>query len=155
MSAHYTIIQYLPDPIIDEKINIGIVVLGNNKSYFRFLQNWRRVACFAENKNIAFLHEFVQQIEKANSSQEASDILGERVRLDMATIEYMITNWCNAIQFTPWRWSALEPVHVLEMNSARFLIDKPKKHTKRTRNRADVLRETAEHRQSMRTEHLR
>ena len=140
MSAHYTIIQFVPDPIKDERINIGIVVLGEEKVYNRFLRHWHRVVCFAGDSNIAFLHQFAQEIEKATSAQQTISFNSQRFRLTRETLEAMSTEWCGTIQFTPLRWSSQPAEEVLETNARRLLVDREPRRRQRKIDRGDVIR---------------
>src|SRR5437879_5477961 len=62
MSAYYALIQYTPDPVIGELINIGVVVFGDGRTRFRFLHNWNRVKRFGA--NITSLKAFAHQAQK-------------------------------------------------------------------------------------------
>ena len=33
MSSYYSVVRYVPDPVADERINVGVVVFGSD--YFR------------------------------------------------------------------------------------------------------------------------
>jgi hypothetical protein len=61
VASFYIIVQYVPDPIIDERINIGVLVLGDGQVRSRSLKNWNRVRHFAE-KDIGFLKDFVKEV---------------------------------------------------------------------------------------------
>jgi len=47
MTPYYTVVQCVPDPIAGERINIGVIVLGEGRLSCRFVRTWRRVAQFA------------------------------------------------------------------------------------------------------------
>jgi hypothetical protein len=41
MPARYSVIQYLPDPATDERINFGVLAFGDGDHlYARFVRNW-------------------------------------------------------------------------------------------------------------------
>ena len=43
MTSFYSVVQFVPDPIIDERLNIGVVVFGNGIVRTRFIDNWKQV----------------------------------------------------------------------------------------------------------------
>ena len=46
MVSRYSIIQYVPNPIADERINIGVVAFNEDAVRTHFLSNWERVRYF-------------------------------------------------------------------------------------------------------------
>ncbi len=46
MASFYTVVQYVPDPVTDERVNIGVIVAAEDTVQSRFLSNWRRVKQF-------------------------------------------------------------------------------------------------------------
>ncbi|MBD2774779.1 DUF3037 domain-containing protein [Iningainema tapete] len=64
MVSRYSIIQYVPDPIADERINIGVVVFNEDAVKSRFLTNWERVRLFGM-EDIDFLKDFADRVQKA------------------------------------------------------------------------------------------
>ncbi|MDF5731018.1 MAG: DUF3037 domain-containing protein [Rhizonema sp. PD38] len=104
MINRYSIIQYVPDPIADERINIGVVVFNEDAVQTRFLTNWERVRLFGM-EDIYFLKDFADRLHKAAldnlmfSGDEHSKIPNhERLRA-------IAQGWMNSIQFTEPRGS--------------------------------------------------
>lgn len=62
MVSYYTVVQYYPDPIADERINIGVMAFGDGRVRSRFIQDWRRVEQFG-GEDISFLHDFARRAE--------------------------------------------------------------------------------------------
>jgi hypothetical protein len=52
MTSWYSVIQYVPDPIAGELINIGLLVSDEQEVQVHFLQNWERVRCFGMSEDI-------------------------------------------------------------------------------------------------------
>ena len=50
------IVQYVPDAVTNERINIGVIVLDENRASAAFLSNWGRVKQFA-GRDIQFLQD--------------------------------------------------------------------------------------------------
>ena len=64
MASRYSVIQYVPDPIADERINIGLVIFDDEQVKAVFLKQWDRVRCFAM-EDIQFLRLFEEQMQHA------------------------------------------------------------------------------------------
>lgn len=54
MASRYSIVQYVPNPITDEWINIGVVAFDDNDVRVQFVNNWGRVQAFGR-EDINFL----------------------------------------------------------------------------------------------------
>jgi Protein of unknown function (DUF3037) len=115
MTAKYSIIQYVPDVIANERINIGVFAFDGSAVQVTFLTDWSRVECFA-NRDISFLHSFVEEMTEA--------IRPSRVfypTIDEAFIRKMIGHSVNSIQLTEPRSSLKEVGELLVDASRRFL----------------------------------
>lgn len=121
MASKYSIVQYVPNPIADERINIGVVAFNENEVRVRFLKNWERVRHFGR-EDISFLKDFSLRMSKAAESglifpgdnREAS----YQERLNQLT-----RNWLNSIQFTQPRGSLEDVDSLLEDIVANYLIE--------------------------------
>lgn len=135
MPSYYTVVQYVPDPIIDERINIGVIVAGEGRLRSRFLQNWRRVRSFGA-ENIAFLQDFANQLTKAGDAGVVQTGESGVWRLDEEALKRMAWRWINSIQFTPPLASLDDPDKLISDLASRFLHQqqrvRPALRTKRT-----------------------
>jgi hypothetical protein len=104
MAAYYTIVQYVPDPVTNERINIGVVVLSQGHVLSRFVQNWDRVADFGR-EDIRYLQSFAREVE-GMSEQRLREIIGD---------------WNHSIQFSPLAGSSLGGVELLDDAVGRYL----------------------------------
>jgi hypothetical protein len=111
MSARYSVVQYLPSPIADERINVGVITWDDADIYSRFLRTWGRVRSFS-GADPKFLAQFAKQFQTLSSSQLRL-ALGDAAGLDTARLETMIGRWENSVRFTPPRGS---------LNDARTLL---------------------------------
>jgi Protein of unknown function (DUF3037) len=120
VSGYYSVIQYTPNPIIDERINFGVVTFGDGRVRFRFLKNWSRVKQFGANVTSlkAFAHKAAQNMTEA-MVREASA-------------------WINSIQFTKPAASLLDPDALIEDMAKRFLVD-PQPAGRQGRTRRDAV----------------
>ena len=110
MASYYSVVQYVPDDVQGERINIGVVVFGGGRTLTHFVSNWDRVRGFAPVDVIAGLKEFGRQAKRMD--QEA--IIGAAER------------WSYGIQFTPPAGSLLGDDALLYDSASRFLTDPPK-----------------------------
>jgi len=122
MSAKYSIIQYVPDIITDEKINIGVVAFDRDTVRVRFLSNWERVRRFA-NQDVKFLQVFAKDLENAASPDALLPGVEEFPRLNEDFILAMIRKSVNSIQLTESRGSVKQVDELLNDISARFLSE--------------------------------
>jgi Protein of unknown function (DUF3037) len=119
MTSFYSVVQYLPDPIIDERINFGVVVFGGGQVRSRFLRDWHRVRAF-RGGDIAFLREFADQFSQ---KQEVMDVTGLRPLISEVRLHEIAGNWTNCIQLCEPKASLLEPDALLDDVASRFLRD--------------------------------
>ncbi len=121
MASQYSVVQYVPDPIADERINIGVVVIGDSGPRVQFLSNWDRVKRFGK-EDIGFLREFASrlasEIKQAGQELQLKDTGSIETRL-----EKMVSGWKNSIQFTPLRGSLKSSADLLEEARLTFLVD--------------------------------
>ena len=67
MPAYYSVVQYFPEVIRDERINIGVMTFDQNSEtvYCKFLDNWDRVAHFVNNEHqLRFVKEWAESAMK-------------------------------------------------------------------------------------------
>lgn len=127
MPASYSVVQYVPDPIANERINVGVIVLGNGIVYSRFLRSWDRVTRFAQDADLSDVQDFVSWVTAA-SVDPAHDGIRPRLadldlptRLDERALRDMIADWSNSIQLTPLQPSLEAPEALLTNSAAIFL----------------------------------
>jgi hypothetical protein len=126
MASRYSVIQYVPDPIADERINIGVLAFDDQTVRVQFLRDWDRVRCFSKT-DTSFLHDFAKQMKKSAESRLLfpSDTTNNEIppheRLESFALESM-----NSIQFTQPRASLRDVDSLIENITSKFLVDKPK-----------------------------
>lgn len=127
MASRYSVIQYVPNPISDEKINLGVLVFDENDVRVHFLGSWKRIRCFAATEEINFLKNFTYNMQKAVKSgllfpgDSKSDIPNHE-RLLKASL-----NWQNSIQLTHPRGSLSDIDKLLEEMVSIYLLEPPEK----------------------------
>lgn len=129
MPAHYTIVQFVPDPITDERVNIGVIVFGDGQVRSRFLQNWDRVSRFAQ-EDISYARDFANWVEQAAVRSASEPLMAslpglpDPVRLDEHSIRRMAGEWSNSIQLTAPQPS-LENPEALLLKMVRTFLREP------------------------------
>ena len=123
MASYYSIVQYVPNPIANERINIGVLIFDEKEIKVKFLENWRRVENFCMG-DITFLHEFESQMQQAVSQGLLfpGDSLSDQPRQER--LQRVSENWMNSIQFTEPNCS-LKPVDKLLEDSIKTYLIKP------------------------------
>jgi len=122
MASQYTVIQYVPNPIADERINIGVLTFNDQVVRIHFLQNWKRVKQFG-NEDVSFLREFADRMEE--SAARGSFFLEECSR-DTPKHQQIIKvarGWMNSIQFTEPCGSLLDVDSLLEDAAETYLLE--------------------------------
>lgn len=94
MTSFYSVIRYVPDPIADESINIGVVVFGEGKPKFLFVSDWSRAKVFGSQR-IDFLKDFSSSVLQSQNI----DMFGEMSTWDEGSLRKILGRWHNAIQF--------------------------------------------------------
>lgn len=120
MATYYTIVRCVPDPVADERINIGVIVWGDGTIRSHFRSDWQRVKRFGLN-DISFVREFAQRLGEVNPNQLALPDLSETQRFDEPALERAIDTWAGVIQFSAARASLRDPAIVLDDAVRRFL----------------------------------
>jgi hypothetical protein len=116
MAAFYSVIQFVPDPVADERLNAGVIVFDSQSVRAHFIENWGRLQQFA-NKDVGFLKQFAREfLERCQEGHSQGRITEE-------TIREMAASWRSAIQLTPPRGSLLGLDALLLDAQRRFLTN--------------------------------
>lgn len=121
MTTQYTVIQYVPDPVADERVNIGVLVFGDGPPRARFLAKWERVERFAK-EDTAYVRDFAARISDSLILLEG---LWETLEAQPFEdrLRKMASGLMNSIQFTPLRGSLETPEKLLAQAVSMFLIE--------------------------------
>ncbi len=128
MPSNYTIVQYRPDPVSDERLNIGVIAWDADGAHAVFVETWERVRSFG-GCDVGFLREFAQSMQ--------SRLAEENLLLDELTdelVEQLVGDLAHSVQLTPARKAQEEAPKLVSSLSARFLYSPPPK-PKSVRNR--------------------
>lgn len=135
MASRYSIVQYVPNPIADERINIGVVAFDDNDVRVQFVNNWGRVQAFG-GEDINFLRDFAKRMNKA--AGEGLLFPGDRPNdtPKHERLKKIAQGWMNSIQFTEPRGSLENVESLLEDIAQTYLVNVVSATTKRTRQDA-------------------
>ena len=134
MPSYFSVIQFVPDVVGDERINIGAVTFGEDGTFSRFLRNWQRVKAFGSG-DITFLQQFAREITDATSgstltrSVPANRLGGDELRL-------LAQRWNNSIRVTEPRASLLSAAELVDDIADRFLRESTTQRRARRRGRS-------------------
>lgn len=124
MSSRYSIIQYVPNPIADERINIGIVAFNDQLVRTKFVQSWKRVRCFAiSDGDLDYLQEFKNKINKLASLGLLFADSTEDKSQNLERLNKISRSWGNSVQFTEPRGSLEDPDTLLKDIFQDLLIE--------------------------------
>jgi hypothetical protein len=131
MTSRYSIIQYVPNPIADERINIGVIVFDEEIIKVHFLRSWERVKAFGK-EDIRFLRDFAARMVKASKDGllfPHYDSNNELSRVDR--VRKVSREWANSIQLTEPRGSLENIESVFQDVISTYLVDEipPQKNT--------------------------
>src|SRR5438309_1341485 len=99
MPSYYSIVQYVPDPVTDERINVGIIAFGDGIILTRFIRNWSRVRLFG-GANVSFVRQFATAASTWAPPQIAIPGVDKRIHITPDDFRSLSGKWINTIQFT-------------------------------------------------------
>lgn len=123
MASRYSIIQYVPNPIANERINIGVIVFDEEIVKVHFLRSWERINSFGK-EDTKFLRDFAKRMDESskngllfpNDDPNSGQSRVERLR-------NVSQEWINSIQFTPPRGSIESIDNIFDYTIKAFLVD--------------------------------
>jgi Protein of unknown function (DUF3037) len=139
MPSKFIIFQYVPNPLADERINIGLIAFNDKVVKPKFLHNWERVQKFNLG-DINFLKDFAAQ-----ASQQLPEILASQGSNKVSIYDQlgqMSKIYTNTIQITEPRASLKDVDELANEIYARFLVEPTRPVHSRFRNRQDAKRLT-------------
>jgi hypothetical protein len=126
MTSWYSVIQYVPNPIAGELINIGLLVSDEQEVRVHFLQNWERVRCFGMSEDIDLLKNFAHKVQEG--TKEGLLFPGDHPS-DLPAHERLVNvarGWMNGIQciqFTEPCSSLASVDQLLEAMAQTYLLE--------------------------------
>jgi len=137
MVSRYSVIQYVPNPIADERINVGVLAFDDEIVKVHFLSRWDRVRCFGATESIDFLKDFAHRVEEAveDGLLFPGDEAGTAPKHER--LAKVAKGWMNSIQFTEPRGSLDDVDSLLADIAKTYLLETtPEKDKPRDRQAA-------------------
>jgi len=112
MAQYYSVVQFVPNPLTDERVNIGVIVFDDSgQRDSRFLENWSRVSSFGG--HAPALQAVAREIAEA--------------ALTPGSVEEMSARWRHSVQLTAPRASLAPMNRLLDDMSETMLVQRPKR----------------------------
>lgn len=143
MTAHYSIAQYMPDPLSGECINVAVVTWDEKGTFARGLDDWRRASAFAP-KGLPTIKSIVNRLVELSSPQLNLMLDKDTAQVDGAALKKIIGTWDHAIQFTAPRGSLKDAETLIAEMSRIFLHEAAVRRRRRPRTRAAAARIAAD-----------
>lgn len=118
--SYFTIVQYVPDPVADERVNIGVIAVSGDRIKGRFVKNWTRIRTFG-GEDLDFLKGFAARVGSWTPAEPPIPGLDTEIRLTEDGLREIAGSWSNSIQFTDLRASILPPEQLLNELAGKFL----------------------------------
>jgi hypothetical protein len=115
------VVQYVPDSVMDERINVGVIVVDDGRTRSLFLDNWQRVKQFS-GKDVSFLK---------GIARDSRD-------WDEATVNRLVTQWTGSVQFSKPSFTTL-PIDEALLDSAKRYLFERSAETQGYRNKAAAV----------------
>jgi hypothetical protein len=113
--SFYSVVRYVPDPVADERINVGVVVHGEGRVLTRFVNRWARVKGFG-GEDLGFLKDFAAELDRAQR-----EMFGTEQPWTPEALAKFSKRWTHSIQMTEPRASLKPPADLLNEVASLFL----------------------------------
>jgi hypothetical protein len=142
MTAHYSVAQYVPDPVSGECVNIAVVTWDEGRIFARALKDWRRASAIGSN-GLATIKSITNRLVEVSQAQLPL-IAEDTTHFDVSALKSVIGTWHHAIQFTPPRGSLKDAEALLADVAPTFLRELPARRRRRARTRTVAARIAAD-----------
>jgi hypothetical protein len=120
MTTKYSVIQYLPSPLADERINVGIIAFDDADWHVVFTESWSRIQYFA-GEDEPFLRDLKTKLLGNKEEVQKLVLHIERTYMQSQDDQAKTTAWMSVLQFTEPQTSMLSVQETLKMTYPRFL----------------------------------
>jgi Protein of unknown function (DUF3037) len=141
MASRYSVIQYVPNPIADERINIGVLAFDQQTVKVHFLSNWDRVRVFGRSQDMSTLRNFADRMQKSAAAGQlfpGDELSGDELNNtpNHERLLKIVQGWINQVQFTEPRKSLDTVDNLLNDAIATYLLEPETKPKLRDRQAA-------------------
>ena len=131
MAAKYTVVQYVPRPLADERVNIGMIAWDDNGSIIRCTEDWSKAKVLGGDE-VQLLKQILREVQAYVTSASPRGGRGSADEL----VGRLIARWEHKVQFTPERGSLRSAAELVKELSPVFLpaklVRKPRGRTRRS-----------------------
>jgi hypothetical protein len=125
--AKYTVVQYVPRPLADERVNIGLIAWDDNGSIIRCTEDWSKAKALGGDE-VQLLKQILKEVQGYVTSASPRGGHGSTDEL----VGRLIGRWEHKVQFTPERGSLRSAAELVREISPVFL---PTKLVRKSRGR--------------------
>lgn len=133
MATFYSVIRFVPDPIRDEALNVGIVVARGETILVHLVDDWSRLKYFAG----AHWRSMRQTLREFAGNPH--DFLGLAAVAERKAFESRLAGWTHSLQFSDVRVSTDMPQDLLEKLSDVFLWQEARAEDASSRRRRALV----------------
>lgn len=136
MPARYSVIRYVPDPIVGEFVNVGVVAADQDRAACRFVATWNRASALGK-EPVGYVREFASWLGRACGEDVEALSEVDVCQFTVDSLQEIASNWHGSIQLTPPRSSGKNLEELVDEMSALFLREpvaraQAQRRTKRT-----------------------
>jgi hypothetical protein len=131
-ACEFQLVRYVPDPVKNEFVNIGVVLRGGGQRLVRFTRDWRRVRCLDPEVDTQMLEALEQEVGQRLGLETSGQSRGILGRLE--------DSLSNGLQMTESKAFLAETLYTGLEDLMRMYVDNPRRErTRRTSGRSAVL----------------
>lgn len=82
----FFLLRYVPDPVKNEFVNVGVALLGKDSAELRFTADWSRVKCMDPDADTEILEAIEQSLRAELQQVDSRDALLKRIRESFSNI---------------------------------------------------------------------
>jgi hypothetical protein len=118
MTTLYSVVQYVPDPIANERVNIGVAIFAGNGPKFRFVSRLDKARSLGR-EGLGTVLDLMADVRERNFGP-----LGAPENWSFDKLGQLLGKWQNTVQFTPPRASTKDADLLLGELAELFLHDR-------------------------------
>ena len=123
MQFEFSLVRYVPDPVKNEFVNIGVVLrdaAAPERVMLRFTQDWTRARCVDPHVDVAYLEGLESELRLSLAQQPM-------------LLEQMQTSWSTVIQITSLKGCMAETPMTQLDQLMRLYVERPKQPKEKSR----------------------
>jgi hypothetical protein len=133
--CEFQLIRYVPDPVKNEFVNIGVLLRAGEQSALRFTQDWERVRCLDPDADTKMLEALGIELGHCLGAETSN-----RPVVDRSIMNFLETSMSNGIQITESKGYLAENFLAGLEDLMRLYVDSPQRGRSRRRSgRAALL----------------